>query len=69
MQNATIEVKGDKIIITVDKSGKAYDTAKTEVVGTTNGWYPIPEEPTLAVNLTVCRKRGGAPWRQKAVVS
>lgn len=69
MQNVEVKVEGDFILLRIDTKQKAYDTAKTEVVASSGGWQPLAELPTIAVNLTVCRKRGGAPWRQKAVVS
>lgn len=69
MQNVQVKVEGDLIHFTIDTKQKAYDTAKTEVVASSNGWQPLDEMPQLAVNLVVTRKRGGVPWRQKAVVT
>lgn len=68
MQNVKYRIDGSKLIIEIDKDTVAYETSKSDVVASTGGWQPLDEDPTIAINLTVCKKRGGAPWRKKTGV-
>lgn len=55
MDNCQIEVKGDKLIVTVDLSKRLRPsgTGKTTIVGTTAGNASIPGHPGVKVGVNV----------------
>ncbi len=70
MQNVKVDVVGDQVTLTFNKNEMLRDTGKSEIIATSNGWAPLAElENKVAINLTVCRKRGGAPWRVRTEVA
>ncbi len=69
MQNVKVAVEGDVVTLTFNKNEMLRDTGKSEIIATSNGWAPLADlENRIAINLTVCRKRGGAPWRVRGEV-
>lgn len=58
MQNVTMEVKGEKLILTVDLSknlGKS-KSGKTVVIGSTKGNQPVPGKEGMFVGLNIYKK-------------
>ena len=57
-QNVTMEVKGEKLILTVDLSKNlgGSKSGKTTVIGSTKGNQPVPGKSGMFVGLNVYRK-------------
>ena len=59
MENVTVEVKGEKLVLTVDltKNLGASKSGKTTVIGSTKGNQPVPGKAGMFVGLNVYKSR------------
>lgn len=59
MENCVIEVKGDKLVLTVDlkKNLGTSASGKSIVIGSTQGNQPVPGHEEIKVGLNVYKKK------------
>ena len=59
MENVTIEVKGDKLVLTVDlkKNIGTSTSGKSTVIGSTQGNQPVPGHEDIKVGINVYKKK------------